>query len=42
LKLIQWQEGKDLKNFNLRFEDYNVTDVAFLENTGNLKKLEGI
>lgn len=34
LKLIQWKEGKDLKNFNVRFEDYNVTDVAFLENTG--------
>lgn len=33
LKLIQWQDGKDLKNFNVRFEDYNVTDVAFLQNT---------
>uniref|UniRef100_A0A914HG40 DNA damage-binding protein 1 n=1 Tax=Globodera rostochiensis TaxID=31243 RepID=A0A914HG40_GLORO len=33
LKLIQWQDGRDLKNFNVRFEDYNVTDVAFLENT---------
>uniref|UniRef100_A0A915DD30 DNA damage-binding protein 1 n=1 Tax=Ditylenchus dipsaci TaxID=166011 RepID=A0A915DD30_9BILA len=33
LKLIQWQDDKDLKCFNVRFEDYNVTDVAFLENT---------
>lgn len=34
LKLIQWQEGKELKSFNLRFEDNNVTDLAFLEATG--------
>ncbi|KAL3068044.1 hypothetical protein niasHT_038034 [Heterodera trifolii] len=33
LKLIQWQDGRDLKNFNVRFEDYDITDVAFLENT---------
>nr|CAD2144530.1 unnamed protein product [Meloidogyne enterolobii] len=35
LKLIQWKEGRDLKNFNVRFEENNVTDVAFLENTEN-------
>ncbi|KAH7729396.1 UV-damaged DNA binding factor (ISS) [Aphelenchoides avenae] len=30
LKIIQWQDDKELKSFNLRFEDHNVTDVTFL------------
>ncbi|KAI1708375.1 CPSF A subunit region domain-containing protein [Ditylenchus destructor] len=33
MKLVQWDDNKDLKCFNVRFEDHNVTDVAFLENT---------
>ncbi|KAI1706295.1 mono-functional DNA-alkylating methyl methanesulfonate n-term domain-containing protein [Ditylenchus destructor] len=33
LKLVQWDDNKELKCFNVRFEDHNVTDVAFLENT---------
>lgn len=38
LKLIEMtrQEDRELKNFNVRLEDQYITDVAFLENTGNL------
>lgn len=32
-KIIQWQDDKDLKSFNVRFEDHNVTNITFLDHT---------
>uniref|UniRef100_A0A914DYF9 DNA damage-binding protein 1 n=1 Tax=Acrobeloides nanus TaxID=290746 RepID=A0A914DYF9_9BILA len=37
LKIIQWEDGRELKCFNVRFEDHNVTDFAFLD-TGEKSK----
>uniref|UniRef100_A0A914W414 DNA damage-binding protein 1 n=1 Tax=Plectus sambesii TaxID=2011161 RepID=A0A914W414_9BILA len=32
LKVVQWEDGRELKAFNLRFEDLNIVDVQFLHN----------
>jgi hypothetical protein len=40
LKIVQWQSGQqELKTFNLKMEEYNVTDIVFLQNTG-ISKIE--
>ncbi|VDO74386.1 unnamed protein product [Heligmosomoides polygyrus] len=31
LKIIQWEDDKDLKSFNVRFEDLAIVDLSFTE-----------
>lgn len=39
LKIIQWEDDKDLKSFNVRFEDLAIVDLSFTEASGDLIRL---
>uniref|UniRef100_A0A1I7XBW2 DNA damage-binding protein 1 n=1 Tax=Heterorhabditis bacteriophora TaxID=37862 RepID=A0A1I7XBW2_HETBA len=42
LKIIQWAEGKDLRSFNVRFEDLCVIDLSFMESLDDSIRLSYI
>ncbi|EPB68014.1 CPSF A subunit region [Ancylostoma ceylanicum] len=39
LKIIQWEDNKDLKSFNVRFEDLAIVDLSFIETQGDSIRL---
>ncbi|WKY04589.1 hypothetical protein Q1695_005528 [Nippostrongylus brasiliensis] len=39
LKIIQWEDNKDLKSFNVRFEDIAIVDLSFIETSGDSIRL---
>ncbi|PIO55760.1 hypothetical protein TELCIR_22852, partial [Teladorsagia circumcincta] len=39
LKIIQWEDNKDLKSFNVRFEDLAIVDLSFTETSGDSIRL---
>ncbi|XGW30811.1 hypothetical protein V3C99_009628 [Haemonchus contortus] len=39
LKIIQWEDNKDLKSFNVRFEDLAIVDLSFTETSGDAIRL---
>uniref|UniRef100_A0A0K0DAZ2 DNA damage-binding protein 1 n=1 Tax=Angiostrongylus cantonensis TaxID=6313 RepID=A0A0K0DAZ2_ANGCA len=39
LKIIQWEDNKDLKSFNVRFEDLAIVDLTFTEIAGDSIRL---
>ncbi|VDM76471.1 unnamed protein product [Strongylus vulgaris] len=39
LKIIQWEDNKDLKSFNVRFEDLAIVDLSFIESQGDSIRL---
>ncbi|KAK6052443.1 CPSF A subunit region [Cooperia oncophora] len=39
LKIIQWEDNKDLKSFNVRFEDLAIVDLSFTETSSDSIRL---
>ncbi|KJH52137.1 hypothetical protein DICVIV_01723 [Dictyocaulus viviparus] len=39
LKIIQWEDNKELKSFNVRFEDLAIVDLTFTETPGDSIRL---
>lgn len=35
LKVVQWNEGKDLRGFNVRCDDLYIIDITFMSDPGN-------
>lgn len=40
LKVVQWNEGKDLRGFNVRCDDLYIIDITFMSDPGNINFLQ--